>query len=125
MANQGIVEDLSSIIQNPKIGDEFDSYKQTEEYTNYFDSIKIENEGMSDYLINLAIFGYWYELNHGKIEEAKEKVLYPAPKGDLKGLVGVYDSFDEYLQKNPDVKVLGEDIKLISEVNDFTNKKLD
>lgn len=115
-----IIEDLSSIITDEKISNEFDIYRETEEYKKYFELIKIENERMSDYLINMAIFGFWHQENYGGILEKELPKKLPEPvKGDILGAVHYYDNFDHYLQKNPEVKIIGKNLE-ISESNDIS-----
>lgn len=96
---------------------EFVEYKETDEYKNYYKTIKTENPNMPGYLIELSIFGYFYEnklKSMNKTERKKYKSLMKnkeawnkkehqeIPK-EYKGMT-VYSSEEEWKKANPDVK---------------------
>lgn len=96
---------------------EFTEYKETDEYKNYFKAIKAEKPSMHSYLIEMSIFGYFYEnklKSMSKTERKKYKSLMKnkeahnkkeheeTPK-EYKGMT-VYASEEEWKKANPHVK---------------------
>lgn len=114
-------------MNSKKVMEDFNVYRKSDEYAEYFAMIKADKPDMNDYLINLCLYGYWYEDQLEKMDP-EERKKYPAIignelppdkipeplKGDLLG-VSYYKDELEYMLKNPDVrpvKTIGEEFKL-------------
>lgn len=119
-------------MNSKKVMENFNVYRKSDEYAEYFAMIKADKPEMNDYLINLCLYGYWYENQLEKMDP-EERKNYPAIIGNelppdkipepLKGdLIGVsyYKDELEYMLKNPDVKpikTVGEEFKLEEVIN--------
>jgi hypothetical protein len=107
----------------------YEEYKKSEDYNNYVALIQNDKPNLSKYLIDIIMYGYWYETflenlpeeerkNYTSILDREEKVMEPV-KGDMKG-VGVYESEELYKQENPNLT----EIKTIGEPLTFQETKL-
>lgn len=98
------------------IQEQFEKYKTSEEYNTYTEMVKVDKPTLSPYLIELCLFGFFYEeLRKTMSEEQLEKYNsffdlaetnnYPKPEivTEYKG-VKTYKNEEEYLKENPDVK---------------------
>lgn len=111
--------------QNEEVSKLFEEYKESEEYKYYFEMIKNDKPNLSVYLINIILYGYFYETfisnlpederaNYKSILTQEEKVI-PAVKGDIKG-VSVYESEENYKKQHPElteIKTIGEPLTFI------------
>ena len=108
--------DYSKLKDDTYIGEKFNEFKKTEDYKNYTEMIKCDKPLLSPYLIEMAIFGYYYELLRDEMDEEMLKkysslitlaeensYIKPEPIKEYKG-VNVYVSEEDYFQRNPNVK---------------------
>lgn len=120
--------------KNEKLTTLFEEYKQSEEYTNYFNLIQEDKPNLSVYLINIILYGYFYESyiaslpiteqQQYKSLLTQEQKLLPVVKGDMKG-INVYQDEDEYKTKFPDlkpIKTIGEPLKFEESVATLLEK---
>ena len=131
-----VIVSLECLMTNEFISKKYEEFKKTEEYDNLFNSVKYEKKNMSDYLIDLCLFGYYYETlletipeeergDFKSILDQEEKIL-PKVCGDLPDMILSYDNYEEYLLENPhlkDIPVVGEPLKLIETEDPTIEKK--
>ena len=120
MATSEVVDGLEYLIAQSNIKESYEEYRKTEDYTNYLKMVQLENPKMSEYLIDLCIFGYWYEELYEKKSDEKsileqEEKHYEPVRGDMKNMIYSYDSMEEYLATNDVKPVLTTGIPLTLE----------
>jgi len=118
-------------IKDTDIGAKYDEYKKTDEYKDYYNTVQGDKPNMSGYLVDLCIFGYFYETQLEEMEpeerskytsimdqvetEKNTPLKVPEPlKCEIKA-IDVFDSYEEYLAANPHVKdipTIGEALTL-------------
>ena len=111
--NEGVVEGLEWLMTDSNVASKYAEFKKSEEYEMYFAEIRHEKSRMSDYLIDLCLFGYFYESMYKDTPEHcrsnmvsildQPEQFYAPVKGDMKGMIDYYPSMEDYLAKN-DVK---------------------
>ncbi len=103
----------------------YEEYKKSEDYKCYLGMIQNDKPNLSKYLIDIILYGYWYETflenlpedersKYTSILDREEKIMEPV-KGDMKG-VGVYESEELYKLENPHltgIKTIGEPLTFI------------
>lgn len=119
-------------IKETDIGAKYDEYKKTDEYKEYFCTIQNDKPNMNAYLIDLCIFGYFYEtlleemdpeerskyVSIVEQEETEKNAPLKVPellKCEVKA-IDVFDSYEDYLKANPHVKdmpTIGEPLTLL------------
>lgn len=105
------------------IGEQFNIFKKTEDYKNYTEMIQSEKPTLSPYLIEIAIFGFFYETLREEMDEIllkkypslielAESKTFTKPEiiSEYKG-VDIYENEEDYLRKNPNVKPIKTDIE--------------
>ena len=109
-----IIESIECLMNKEDFSKSYEEYKKTDTYQIYFNMISTEHPEMSAHLIDLAIFGYFYESVLEKIPETERGELVSIleqpefvpekVKGDIPDMILSYDSYEDYLVKNPNVK---------------------
>ena len=115
-----LVEGLESIMTDSNVSAKYTEYKQTEEYQNFFEIIRADKPRMSEYLIDMCIFGYYHttlyentkpELRGDSLSilEQPEKVSEPL-KGDIPNMIFSYPSMEDYVKENKitEIKTIGQ-----------------
>ena len=100
-----VVEGLEHLISQSNIGTDYNEYRKTEDYENYYASIKHDKPTMSGYLIDLCIFGYWhsdiYQKKDGEIDILDQPEGHYKPvKGDIPSMIYSYPSMEEYIKES-------------------------
>lgn len=114
--------DYKNLKQDDYLGAEFEKFKETEEYKNYNEMIRNDKPELSPYLVEMCLFGYFYEELRNDMEDEqlqkypslfvvaeKEPYIKPEPTPEYKG-VSVYESEAQYLEENPHVKPIQLDM---------------
>jgi hypothetical protein len=118
-------------VKTPELAEHFEEYKKSEEYKQYFAMIKNDKPNLSEYLINMILFGHFHEMfieqlpedqkcNYKSIMDEEPKLIPPV-KGDMLGIKS-YSSEEEYAKAHPNLrpmKTIGEPLQFVEhEVNE-------
>jgi hypothetical protein len=135
MSNQENIVTKLEETQNEKLTELFEEYKKSDDYQYYFELIKQDKPMLSIYLINIILYGYFYENYISELPEIerkkyvsileREQKTIPPVKGDMKGIT-IYDNEDDYKKQHPNVKpikTIGEPLTLI-ETNENTKNEI-